>query len=518
MFCALSGESPEEPVVSKVSGSVFEKRLILKFITDNGRDPVSGEELTVDDLLPLKLTNKFIKPRPPAASSIPNLLMSLQNEWDSVMLETYQLKQQYHTARQELSNALYENDAAKRVIARIMVERDEARAALAAVQAAYPAPGPESSDSNEMDVDEAPQFSVDMVAALEKMEETAADLHQQRRKRKVPATCATADEVTAYTQLLAINAPKAHTALAVDLAQPTVAGEKQDWILTGGNGGKVKILDRSNDGKAVASINAGKSIIRDVAWIDKEGSSPAFLTAGDDKIVRLFEVEHPNDTSFGISKAKETWNKHTKAVLAIKVHPTKEHFVSASSDASWAVHNIATGQTLNRYIHSDTRTAFHSLDIHPDGMIFATGCSDTVVRLWDMKSQSSATDFVGHLGGGNITGVSFSENGYHLATCSDAEAVVRIWDLRKMTNLRTIEIEAAKAKGCTAVRFDYSGQFFGVACGDELRTYRIKQWDQLCNLAGHTSEVASFKFGTDSKYIVSGGRKGEILVNGVAPA
>ncbi|KAJ3167049.1 hypothetical protein HDU88_002385 [Geranomyces variabilis] len=517
MFCALSGESPEEPVVSKVSGSLFEKRLILKFIADNGRDPVNGEELTVDDLLPLKLTNKFIKPRPPAASSIPNLLMSLQNEWDSVMLETYQLKQQYHTARQELSNALYENDAAKRVIARIMVERDEARAALAAVQAAYPAPGPES-DANKMDVDEAPQLSTEMAAALEKMEERAADLHQHRRKRKVPATCATADEVRGYTQLSAISAPKTHSALAIDLAQPTVAGEKHDWILTAGNGGKVKILDRNNSGKAVASITAGKSTIRDVAWIDKEGGSPAFLTASDDKTVKLFEVEHSDDATFGISKAKSTWNTHTKAVSAIKVHPTKEHFVSASLDASWAVHDVATGQTLNRYIHSETRTAFNSLDIHPDGMIFATGCSDAVVRLWDMKSQSSATDFAGHLGGGTITGVSFSENGYHLATCSDAEAVVRIWDLRKMTNLRTIEIEGAKAKGCTAVQFDFSGQFFGVACGGELRTYRIKQWDQLCNLEGHSSEVTSFKFGIDSKFIVSGGRKGEIIVNGVAPA
>ncbi|KAI9090520.1 Prp19/Pso4-like-domain-containing protein [Phlyctochytrium arcticum] len=132
MFCALSGEAPEEPVVSKLSGQVFEKRLILKYIADNGRDPVSGEELTQDDLLPLKLTNKFVKPRPPTATSVPNILLSLQNEWDAVMLESYQLKQQYHNARQELSNSLYENDAAKRVIARLIKERDEARAALAA--------------------------------------------------------------------------------------------------------------------------------------------------------------------------------------------------------------------------------------------------------------------------------------------------------------------------------------------------------------------------------------------------
>jgi pre-mRNA-processing factor 19 len=40
------------------------------------------------------------------------------------------MKQSYLACRQELSNALYENDAAKRVIARLMKERDEARQGL----------------------------------------------------------------------------------------------------------------------------------------------------------------------------------------------------------------------------------------------------------------------------------------------------------------------------------------------------------------------------------------------------
>jgi hypothetical protein len=52
------------------------------------------------------------------------------------MLETHLLKQQHHQLRQELSNALYENDAAKRVIARLVKERDLARENLAAVSAA----------------------------------------------------------------------------------------------------------------------------------------------------------------------------------------------------------------------------------------------------------------------------------------------------------------------------------------------------------------------------------------------
>lgn len=66
-------------------------------------------------------------------TSIPALLTTFQNEWDAVALETYTLKQQLAQTRQELSTALYEYDAALRVIAKIQKERDEAREALSRI-------------------------------------------------------------------------------------------------------------------------------------------------------------------------------------------------------------------------------------------------------------------------------------------------------------------------------------------------------------------------------------------------
>ena len=42
------------PVVSKTSGTVYEKALIERYIDENGTDPISGEALTKEDLVDVK--------------------------------------------------------------------------------------------------------------------------------------------------------------------------------------------------------------------------------------------------------------------------------------------------------------------------------------------------------------------------------------------------------------------------------------------------------------------------------
>ncbi len=113
-------------------GSVFEKRLIEAYIAENGKDPVTGDELSTDELIEVK-TQRVVRPRPPTLTSIPSLLSVFQEEWDALALETYTLRQTLAQTRQELSAALYQHDAAVRVIARLTKERDEARDALSKV-------------------------------------------------------------------------------------------------------------------------------------------------------------------------------------------------------------------------------------------------------------------------------------------------------------------------------------------------------------------------------------------------
>ena len=77
-----------------------------------------------------------LPPRPANQTSIPALLTALQSEYDSIMLESLEIKKSYQSSRQELANALYREDAATRVIARLMKERDEAREYVRRLQSA----------------------------------------------------------------------------------------------------------------------------------------------------------------------------------------------------------------------------------------------------------------------------------------------------------------------------------------------------------------------------------------------
>ena len=135
-------------VTNNIAGTIYEKALIEKYIAENGRDPITSEQLSVDDLIELK-TERVVRPRPPTLTSIPALLSVFQNEWDALALEAFNLQQHLQQTRQELSIALYQNDAAVRVIARLTKERDEARETLAKI--GIGSGGASNSDSMQVD-------------------------------------------------------------------------------------------------------------------------------------------------------------------------------------------------------------------------------------------------------------------------------------------------------------------------------------------------------------------------------
>lgn len=51
---SVSNEVPEQPVLSPVSGCIYEKRLIIKYLHESPTDPITGQPLTEDQLIDVK--------------------------------------------------------------------------------------------------------------------------------------------------------------------------------------------------------------------------------------------------------------------------------------------------------------------------------------------------------------------------------------------------------------------------------------------------------------------------------
>lgn len=64
MYCTISGEVPQQPVISRLSGHLFEKRLIEKLLeVSNGICPATGAELKVSDLIAASCQRLQLLPR-----------------------------------------------------------------------------------------------------------------------------------------------------------------------------------------------------------------------------------------------------------------------------------------------------------------------------------------------------------------------------------------------------------------------------------------------------------------------
>lgn len=131
------------------------------------------------------------------------------------------------------------------------------------------------------------------------------------------------------------------------------------------------------------------------------------------------------------------------------------------------------------------------------GLIFATGETDGVLRIWDITTQDNIASFEAYTN--ELSSISFSENGYYLATCSQKSNEVKLWDLRKPDLFKTIKLEKEDLHN---VEFDFSGNYLGVV-GNKTHIFDTKSWNQFATFSDHKEVVTDIKFGKNAKNFIT---------------
>lgn len=291
----VTNETPEQPVLSPVSCAIFERRIIEKYILENGCDPVTGTELKVEDLIDVKVP-QIVKPKPPSATSIPATLKSMQDEWDALMLHTFTQRQQLQNARQELSHALYQHDAACRVIARLNKEVAAAREALATLKpqsavapsssAGAEANGGTAAASSAAGAQQTAEVLGMTPEIVEKLQDKATILTQERKRRgrTVPEELATLETVRNFTRTY--TNPSLHSASVPGILAIDINVTDHSKILTGGADKNAIIFNKDTE-QVVAILKGHTKKITKVIYHPVEDT---VITASPDHAIRIWHV------------------------------------------------------------------------------------------------------------------------------------------------------------------------------------------------------------------------------------
>jgi pre-mRNA-processing factor 19 len=409
-----------------------------------------------------------------------------QQEWDNFALEAFKLRQELGQTRQELATALYQHDAAIRVIARLTRERDEARDALSKVS--VNGHGAENGDAMQIDQKAALPDEV-----ISRVEETKAGLSKGRKKRAVPGGWATAEQLQTYKVAQEEEAIQATPEfLAVD-----TAGE---LALVGGAEGQAVIW----------------SIARGEVYQKIEGVQGATITDGafaKDKIVmgtsvgdvKVYDTANTTQTVHEFAANGEAHTANSK-VAALAVHPSGEIVASVGIDGSIIFYDIASLKQVAKvnsrngmcptYFYgspsTNTPPEYTACAFHPDGHLFAVASAgSSSITLYHTTTLETAATYP-ITPSAPVTSLSFSENGIWFAVGAGSTATVI--DIRKEGAPEGI-VKAFDVGGeVKGLAWDYTGQFLAVTAssGTSVQAYakKEKSWSEPLASAVRGAAVA----------------------------
>lgn len=353
--CALTGKILEIPVISRKTGDVFEKESIFSHIDRTGQCPITGQELTRDDIIEVKISDNLeIKPRP-EYGNVPNILNRIQSEWDALILENFHVKKGLKEVKEEISHNLYLQQSANLVICRLIKERDEALKQLNMIKSQIEELRKQEETENEEEFENMGVYQ----DLINRINELFGTLSSARKKREISKNLPNPETIKNYHIR---GSYPIHSTTKPGITCLDIHPFYDNLIVTGGMDGKGVLFDHLKESK-IFSVDKIHNKEINCAKFYPNNEKIGFLLTGSDNLA-TFWLQEENDNKFN-----EAYRilQHKNSITSASFHPLGEYCLLSSRDHYWSFHNMFKGVCLTKQ-KSGTDKAISKCEFHPDGI------------------------------------------------------------------------------------------------------------------------------------------------------
>lgn len=505
-ICSISQSPTASPVVSLKSHAIFDERALSMYVNSYGIDPISKDPMSLDDIIKITPTipvSTITSNQIPQQTSIPTMLQTFQDAWDSLSLELFQLRSNLDQTRKELSLALYKQDAAIRVALKATKEKDELLKALAELgSSSQKQPEILSTSTNEK------TNKIDIIEFNSKLEQTQQTLFNKHKieNKQNKALCPVKSNdfklsLSQKDQIFISDIPSGIDKFLLD--------ESRKLSLIKRENGLIEILEQIN-GSIELKLKYD-STIGFPFWLQSNPYIVSLTTKkrkGRQTKKSKSEPQPLNLNLINLSSSEDKENipidleARENEIINVISHPSLPVFIILKKN-EFVVCQFSESQVDIVY-RDFLESSITAGAIHPDGILFARALDENAIEIFDIstrevkltidppESENGEIDL--------IKSVQFASNGYSIVI--EYEKTISVYDLRKATFQSILE----KPQGATGISIDEFSTL--ILCGSKYSMYdkKSKNWLEFTEFSTDTSISSSWFQLYDRKYLIVSGK------------